>query len=121
MPTKRFLGKQGTIQYGTGNLEGGPPAFYMVEFEGPKSRDNTFAISLDWLEALGGLCEHHWVIDSPAGSLSKGTCRSCGEERDFPNAPEGRYGAYVPSRVKTTEGSSTEEEERRQQSEDAAK
>ncbi len=90
MPTKRFLGKQGTIQYGTGNPEGGPPAFYMVEFEGAKSRDNTFAISLDWLEALGGLCEHHWVIDSPAGSLSKGTCRSCGEERDFPNNPEDR-------------------------------
>ena len=66
-------------------------------------------------------CQHHWVIDPPEGPASKGVCRSCGEERDFPNAPEGRHGAYVPSRVKTTEGSSTEEEERGQHSEDAAK
>jgi len=34
-------------------------------------------------------CVHHWVIDPPAGPVSKGTCRSCGEERDFPNFNEG--------------------------------
>jgi len=62
-------------------------------------------------------CLHHWVIDPPEGAVSKGTCRSCGEERDFPNAPQGRYGAYVPNRVDTTEGSSTEEEEHGQQGE----
>ena len=35
-------------------------------------------------------CLHHWVIDPPAGGpVSKGECRSCGEERDFPNYVEG--------------------------------
>lgn len=45
-------------------------------------------------------CQHHWVIDPPAGgSVSKGKCRSCGEERDFPNAPEGPTGSWRPVRV----------------------
>ena len=63
-------------------------------------------------------CLHHWVIDPPNGPVNKGTCRSCGEERDFLNYNEGDYGAYVPSRAETTEGSSTEGEERGQQGED---
>ncbi len=40
-------------------------------------------------ERLG--CKHHWVLDSPAGPVSKGECRSCGQERDFPNYIEGRF------------------------------
>jgi len=36
-------------------------------------------------------CLHHWLLDSPAGPVSKGACRSCGEERDFPNYIEGRF------------------------------
>ncbi len=36
-------------------------------------------------------CLHHWVIDPLAGPVSKGTCRSCGEERDFSNCTEGRF------------------------------
>ncbi len=39
----------------------------------------------------GSGCQHHWVIDPPDGPVSKGTCRSCGEERDFPNYIEGRW------------------------------
>ena len=31
------------------------------------------------------VCQHHWVIDSPAGPVSKGVCRLCGEEREFQN------------------------------------
>ena len=58
-------------------------------------------------------CLHHRAIDPPAGPVSKGTCRSCGEERGFPNYVEGR----INGRVDTTEGSSTEEEERGQQAE----
>ena len=88
MPPSRFIGKEGTVQYGMENSTSGPPTFYMVEFEGAKSRDNAYAISLDWLESLGRPCEHHWVLDSPSGSFSKGTCRICGEERDFPNSAE---------------------------------
>ena len=33
-------------------------------------------------------CQHHWVIDSPAGPTSRGVCRRCGEERDFQNYVE---------------------------------
>ena len=36
-------------------------------------------------------CQHHWVVDPPAGPVSKGTCRSCGEGRDFPNHIEVRW------------------------------
>lgn len=31
-------------------------------------------------------CQHHWSIETPAGSTSKGHCRRCGEERDFRNS-----------------------------------
>ena len=32
-------------------------------------------------------CNHHWVIDSPSGGpTSTGTCRICGEVKEFRNA-----------------------------------
>ena len=37
------------------------------------------------------LCQHHWVIDTPAGPVSRGVCRLCGEEREFNNFLEGTY------------------------------
>ena len=45
------------------------------------------------LEATQGRsgCQHYWVLDSPAGPISTGACRSCGQERDFPNYIQGRY------------------------------
>ena len=42
-------------------------------------------------------CQHHWVIDPPKGPVSKGVCRSCGEERDFPNYQEDG-GGWNPTR-----------------------
>ena len=36
-------------------------------------------------------CQHHWVIDKPAGPVSKGVCRLCSEEREFQNYVEGSY------------------------------
>jgi len=33
-------------------------------------------------------CIHHWVLESPNGSVSKGVCKKCGSERDYFNAPE---------------------------------
>ena len=30
-------------------------------------------------------CVHHWVIDSPAGSISAGFCKVCGARRMFAN------------------------------------
>jgi hypothetical protein len=31
-------------------------------------------------------CCHHWMIESPNGPTSYGTCRSCGEVREFKNS-----------------------------------
>ena len=50
MPDMKFLGKEGTIQSGTGNLDGGPPTFYFVEFDRPRAGQKVMAISPDWLE-----------------------------------------------------------------------
>ena len=48
VPDARWLGKEGTIQHGTGN-QGGPPTFYFVEFETGPFLDKVMAISADWL------------------------------------------------------------------------
>jgi len=39
-------------------------------------------------EAHQGLCQHHWVIETPNGSLSNGRCKRCGVVRDFRNSSE---------------------------------
>ena len=31
-------------------------------------------------------CVHHWIIETATGSVSKGTCQLCGEERGFSNS-----------------------------------
>ncbi len=31
-------------------------------------------------------CRHHWLIEAPRGTLSKGRCKRCGEEREFRNS-----------------------------------
>jgi len=33
-------------------------------------------------------CQHHWLIDTPKGSTSRGHCKRCGEERDFRNSAQ---------------------------------
>ena len=33
----------------------------------------------------GDACQHYWVIERPNGPTSRGVCRLCSEERDFPN------------------------------------
>ena len=40
----------------------------------------------------GSECQHHWVLAAPDGPVSKGACRSCGEERDFQNHIEHDWG-----------------------------
>ena len=37
-------------------------------------------------------CMHHWAIERANGPISKGTCRVCGEEREFRNSIETRGG-----------------------------
>ena len=48
-PATRFLGKEGTIQYGTGTLVGDLPTFYVVEFDSAPFLYKVMAISVDWL------------------------------------------------------------------------
>jgi hypothetical protein len=33
-------------------------------------------------------CAHRWVIETPNGEFSRGTCRLCGAEKQFPNSAE---------------------------------
>ncbi len=40
-------------------------------------------------------CMHHWVIERANGPISKGTCRVCGEEREFNNSVE-TWGGWTP-------------------------
>ncbi len=30
-------------------------------------------------------CVHHWVIEPPKGPVSRGVCKKCGAEQEFPN------------------------------------
>ena len=32
-------------------------------------------------------CCHYWIIGSPNGPTSRGTCKFCGAEKDFHNTP----------------------------------
>ncbi len=46
---------------------------------------------------IGPVCVHRWVIASPEGETSHGTCRVCGAEKEFPNAAEdGLWQRNVP-------------------------
>ncbi len=40
-------------------------------------------------EANGSDCEHFWMIESPNGPTSMGTCRNCGEKSEFRNSMPG--------------------------------
>ena len=34
------------------------------------------------------MCQHHWVVEAPAGAESRGICRKCGAIKGFRNATE---------------------------------
>lgn len=34
----------------------------------------------------GSKCQHYWVIEGARGSISRGMCKLCGEEREFYNS-----------------------------------
>ncbi len=40
-------------------------------------------------------CKHHWAIETANRPISKGTCRVCGEEREFSNSLE-IWGVWNP-------------------------
>lgn len=33
-------------------------------------------------------CQHHWIIETPHGVTSRGTCKRCSVTKRFPNAAE---------------------------------
>lgn len=39
-------------------------------------------------DALSPVCRHHWVIETPNGSLSSGFCKRCGIQKEFRNSSE---------------------------------
>jgi len=39
-------------------------------------------------EVTEGGCVHHWVIDPPNGAVSQGSCKTCGEKKEFRNSFE---------------------------------
>lgn len=41
-------------------------------------------------EIASASCRHHWLIQTPAGATSMGTCRNCGATQEFSNIFEGR-------------------------------
>lgn len=34
------------------------------------------------------VCQHYWVVESPAGAISKGVCKYCGTVRGFRNSTQ---------------------------------
>lgn len=43
------------------------------------------------------VCVHRWVIETPNGAMSRGVCRTCGAEKEFPNSAEdGLWEREVP-------------------------
>ena len=34
----------------------------------------------------GSKCQHYWIIEDARGSISRGMCKWCGEEREFCNS-----------------------------------
>jgi hypothetical protein len=39
-------------------------------------------------EAGTAMCRHHWVIETPNGSISGGRCKRCGASKQFRNSSE---------------------------------
>ena len=38
------------------------------------------------IESQFAICPHHWVIDTPNGPTSTGTCKLCGAKQEFVNS-----------------------------------
>ncbi len=46
-------------------------------------------------DALSEICIHHWVLEPPVRSISRGLCKRCGEQREFSNG-ESRFSFPPP-------------------------
>ncbi len=50
-----------------------------------KSRTETNNVVADFIDKHPE-CEHFWQIDAPNGPISEGTCKKCGQTREFQNS-----------------------------------
>ncbi len=39
-------------------------------------------------EGVAPSCRHRWIIETPNGATSRGSCKRCGASRRFPNAAD---------------------------------
>jgi hypothetical protein len=53
-------------------------------------------------------CVHHWVIDPPNGAVSQGSCKSCGEKKEFRNSFE--YSSWYGNKSPAPKGAAKAEE-----------
>jgi hypothetical protein len=49
-----------------------------------------------------GGCVHHWVIDPPNGAVSQGSCKVCGEAKEFRNSFE--YSSWYGNKSPESKG-----------------
>ena len=43
------------------------------------------------LGSVFGDCVHHWMIETPTATCSRGVCKLCGATREFPNESAPRF------------------------------
>ena len=53
-------------------------------------------------EVTEGGCVHHLVIDPPNGAVSQGSCKTCGEKKEFRNSFE--YSSWYGNKSPATKG-----------------
>ncbi|MFQ6027218.1 MAG: hypothetical protein ACE5Q6_06980 [Dehalococcoidia bacterium] len=56
-------------------------------------------------------CQHHWIIETPTGPISRGICQICGEEREFENSPETGTWAELRDRHRRDQAAELKEEQ----------
>ncbi|MCH7837770.1 MAG: hypothetical protein IIC26_04605 [Chloroflexi bacterium] len=44
-------------------------------------------------------CVHHWILNQPNGSMSRGVCKRCNKRRSFPTVTSRAY--WLRAKVKT--------------------
>jgi hypothetical protein len=52
----------------------------------PATEQKRTAVEVTTIVQDAPTCQHHWLIETPHGSLSRGRCKRCGEEREFRNS-----------------------------------
>jgi hypothetical protein len=62
-----------------------------------KAASGAKVVSKAPVAAVKADCSHHWVIEPPNGAVSAGTCRMCGERREFRNSYE--YSSWYGSKT----------------------